>query len=207
MFLSNIPDLNSGFAVDLARAADSRSALRGVCIFVDFPNAPAARSERPDFDFYTELLLQDGLNVFEKISYGKLNLSVEPIKKWFTMPKNDTDYGMDRVITYETHRNYIRDALSVSCGSVDYTKYDILYIVPVCGSAVPYSPTMVAKDCPIPCSNEPDAPGMGLVVAFGADMYSRRGKLFAHEPPRRISISAAPQSLPIFWRRQEWASP
>ena len=180
MFRSTIHDLNSGFAIDHNSAADSRAALHGVCIFVDFPNVPAAKSEHPDIDFYYNLLIRDGLDVFEKISYGKLNLRVDRIDQWFTMPKNDADYGMDRVITYETHRNYIRDALDISCGAVDYTKYDILYIVPVHGSAVPYSPTMVAKDHPIPCGTDGKA-GMGLIVTFGADMYFRRGKLFAHE--------------------------
>lgn len=179
MFRSTIHDLNSGFAIDLDSAADSRSALRAVVLCVDFPNVPASASERPDTGFYYDLLVRDGLDVFRKISYNKLNLTVDCIYQWFTMPKNDADYGMDRVITYETHRNYIKDALDISCSTVDYTKYDILYIVPVHGSAVPYSPTMVAKDHPIPCGN--GKASMGLIVTFGADMYFRRGKLFAHE--------------------------
>jgi len=181
MFQSDIHDLNSGFAIDLSSAADSRSPLRGVCIFVDFPNVPAGKSEHPDTDFYRELLIEDGLAVFRQISFGKLRLEVDCIGKWFTMPKDDGEYGMERVITYHTHRNYISDALAVSCGEVNYRNYDILYIVPVHGSAVPYSPTMVAKDCPIPCGSGENAAGMGLIVTFGADMYFRKGKLFAHE--------------------------
>lgn len=179
MFRSTIHDLNSGFAIDLDSAADSRSPLRAVVLCVDFPNVPAPASEHPDIGFYYDLLVRDGLDVFRKISYNKLNLTVDCVSQWFTMPKNDADYGMDRVITYETHRNYIKDALDISCGTVDYTQYDILYIVPVHGSAVPYSPTMVAKDHPIPCGD--GKTGMGLIVTFGADMYFRRGKLFAHE--------------------------
>ena len=72
MFQSDIHDLNSGFAIDLSSAADSRSPLRGVCIFVDFPNVPAGKSEHPDTDFYRELLIEDGLAVFRQISFGKL---------------------------------------------------------------------------------------------------------------------------------------
>ncbi len=179
MFQSTIHDLNSGFAIDLASAADSRAELHAAFICVDFPNQPAASSEHPDVDFYYDLLVRDGLDVFQKISYGKLRLTVDCIPMWFTMPKNDDVYAMDRVITYETHRHYIEDALAVSCHDVDYSKYDILYIAPVHGSAVPYSPTMVAKDYPIPCGDGKNA--MGLVVTFGADMYFRKGKLFAHE--------------------------
>ena len=67
--------------------------------------------------------------------------------------------------------------MDVSCGVVDYSQFDILYIVPVHGSAVPFSPTMVGKDRPLSCASGE----IGLAVTFGADMYSRKGKLFAHE--------------------------
>ncbi len=179
MFISTIEDLNSGFAIDYRAAADSRVPLKAAFICVDFPNRKAADSEHPEPGFYYDILAGDGLRIFDKISYGRLNLSVELIDRWFTMPKNDAEYNMDRVITYETHRNYIEDALKISSSTVDYGKYDIVYIAPVYGSAVPYSPTMVAKENPIPCGDGKN--GMGLAVTFGADMYTRKGKLFAHE--------------------------
>ncbi len=179
MFLSTVNDLNSGFAIDYTSAADSRVPLRAVFVCVDFPNKRAADSPHPDPRFYYDILAGEGLDIFSKISYGRMNLKVDLIENWFTMPKNDEEYHMDRVITYETHRNYIGDALKISSSAVDYGRYDIVYIAPVCGSAVPYSPTMVAKENPVPCGDGKN--GAGLVVTFGADMYTRRGKLFAHE--------------------------
>ena len=178
MFKSTIRDLNSGFSLDLRSAQDSRAHLKAAFICVDFPNKPAADSKHPDPSFFYELLAADGLRVFDAVSYGRLNLEVTLFDKWFTMPKNDDEYGMERVITYETHAAYIKDAIDVSSDEVDYDQFDILYIVPVHGSAVPYSPTMCNKDWPIRGKN---GKGCGSVVTFGADMYFRKGKLFAHE--------------------------
>lgn len=174
---SPVEDLNAGYAIDCRQAADSRSKLRAAFICVDFPNRRAADSQHPEPAFYYDLLARDGLEVFRQISYGKLSLEVTLFDQWFTMPREDGDYHMERVITEEIHRGYVQDAMDVSCGTVDYSRFDILYIVPVHGSAVPYSPTMVGKDRPVSCASG----SLGLVVTFGADMYRRKGKLFAHE--------------------------
>ncbi len=177
MFLSTVDDLNSGYAINGEQAADSRSPQKAVMICVDFPGLKGEDSEHPEPSFFYDLLAKDGLAVFDAISFGKLRLQVDLVDHWFTMPKRDEEYHMDRVITAETHRAYIQDAMDVSCQEVDYSQYDILYIVPVHGSQVPYSPTMVSKNHPISCASGQ----IGLAVTFGADMYKRKGKLFAHE--------------------------
>lgn len=174
---SPIEDLNAGYAIDHRQAADSRSKLRAAFICVDFPNKRGPDSRHPEPSFYYDLLARDGLEVFREISYGKLRLEVELFDRWFTMPRDDGDYHMERVISPERHRAYMQDAMDVSCGVVDYSQFDILYIVPVHGSAVPFSPTMVGKDRPLSCASGE----IGLAVTFGADMYHRKGKLFAHE--------------------------
>ena len=176
---------DSGYAFEPERALDSRAELNAALLCVDFPNKPAAASLHPEPSYFYELLVKDGLRVLEKLSYGRFRLNVRLIDRWFTMPKNDDEYGMERVISYETHRNYIRDALDASCEEVDYDALDLLYIVPVHGSAVPYSPTMVMKNSPIPAKN---GSGIGSVVTFGADLYYRKGKLFAHETGHLLGL-------------------
>ena len=177
-YTSPLRDLNEGFAIDLSDAADARQPLRALFLCVDFPNRPAGVSAHPDPRYYYDLLAGDGLRIFREISYGRLKLDVLLLDRWFTMPKEDADYGMERVISWETHRNYIRDAMDAAADEVNFDEYDILYIAPVEGSAVPYSPTMTAKSWPVEARN---GSTIGLVVTFGADMYYRRGKLFAHE--------------------------
>ena len=176
-YTSPLRELNAGFAVDTKTAADARKPLRALFLCVDFPNRPAASCPHPDPQFYYDLLAGDGLRIYRAVSYGRLDLSVELFPGWVRMPKEDTDYRMERVITWETHRTYIEDAMNAAEG-IDFDACDILYIVPAEGSAVPYSPTMTAKEWPVRAKN---GTGCGLVVTFGADMFSRRGKLFCHE--------------------------
>ena len=174
---SPVEDLNAGYAIDHRQAADSRSKLKAAFICVDFPNRKGPDSRHPDPAFYYDLLARDGLEVFREISYGKLDLEVTLFDRWFTMPREDETYHLERETTAEIHRAYIKDAMDASCAAVDYSQFDILYIVPVHGSAIPYSPTMVRKDSPVSCASG----AVGLAVTFGADMYGRKGKLFAHE--------------------------
>lgn len=176
-FKSTIKDLNGGFAIDYTQAADAHQKLRAAFVCVDFPNKKAADSQHPDTAFYYDLLAADGIRVFDTISYGKLDLEIVLFDQWFTMLKDDVDYNMTRVITGELHRAYMQDAMDVSCHVVDYSQFDIIYIVPVHGSAVPFSPTMVYKSHPIKCASGE----IGLGVTFGADMYPRKGLLLAHE--------------------------
>lgn len=177
MFLTTIDDLNAGFAIDYRQAADSHKKLKAAFICVDFPNVKAEGSEHPEPSFYYQILAEDGLDVFRQISYGKLDLEVTLFDEWFTMPKEDEAYHMSREMTGYDHRAYIQEAMNVSCHKVDYSKFDILYIAAVHGSAVPFSPTMVDKADPLVC----ESGEIGLAVTFGGDMYHRKGKLFAHE--------------------------
>ena len=176
-YTSPLPDLNAGFAVDLASCADARAPLKALFLCVDFPNRPASDALHPDTRYYYDILAGEGLRLYEKMSFGRLNMSVTLYGDWVTMPKNDADYAMERVISWETHRNYIQDAFD-AVPDVDFGAYDIVYIAAVEGSAVPYSPTMAAKGWPVTAKN---GTGCGLVVTFGADMHFRRGKLFCHE--------------------------
>lgn len=167
--------------IDHEFCADAHKKLEALMIFVDFPNKKAVNAEAPynSIDYYKSILADDGMRVLGEISYNSLKLNITCAGKWHTMPKNDDEYGMDRVISYEVHAAYISDACDACSADYDLDKYDILYIVPVYGSAVPYSPTLVSRTHPV-CGTR-SANKTGLCVTFGADMHSRRGLLLAHE--------------------------
>ena len=183
-YTSPLDDLNAGFAVDLTSCADARAGLSALFLCVDFPNRRAEASPHPDPHWMYDLLAGDGLRLYEAMSFGRLRMKVELLDRWVTMPKNDADYGMERVISWETHRAYIKDAFDAA-GDVDFGAYDIVYIAAAEGSAVPYSPTMAAKSWPVRAKN---GTGCGLVVTFGADMFFRRGKLFCHETGHLLGL-------------------
>ncbi|MBQ5782457.1 MAG: hypothetical protein IIV99_03615 [Oscillospiraceae bacterium] len=176
-FKSTIDDLNGGFAIDYTQAGDAHKKLKAAFVCVDFPNKKAADSKYPDTKFFYDLLCTDGLRVFDIISYGKLDLEIDHYDKWYTMPKNDDVYEMNKGITGERQRAYLKDAMDITCHEIDYSQYDILYVCPVHDAEVPYSPTMVDASRPISC----ESGEIGLAVTFGRDMYKRKGLLLAHE--------------------------
>ncbi len=178
-FRQTAPSLGMGIAVDTDFCADTHESLRALMIFVDFPNVRVTDAEAPynGIAYYKEILAEDGLRALGMLSNGRLDLTIDCSNRWYTMPKNDADYGMERVITYETHAAYIADACDVCADDYTLDDYDIFYIVPVKGSAVPYSPTMVSKKYPVGGKRNK----IGLCVTFGADMHFRKGLLLAHE--------------------------
>ena len=174
-----VPGLGMGLHIDTEFSADAHDKLRALMIFVDFPNRRAGDTESPydDVAYYKSILAEDGLRVLRLLSRDRLDLTIECADKWYTMPRNDNDYQMERVITYELHAAYIADACDVCADDYDLDRYDIFYVVPVRGSAVPYSPTLVSRSYPV-CGKRNRS---GLCVTFGADMHFRRGLLLAHE--------------------------
>ncbi len=178
-FTQTVPWLGMGRKPDLRHCADPAAKLRALMIFVDFPNHRVSDVEAPynEIGYYKEILAEDGKRVLCAVSEGRLDLTIVCAERWYTMPQNDADYKMERVITHEAHAGYIADACDVCADDYDLDSFDIFYVVPVKGSAVPYSPTMVSKSRPV-CGKRAKA---GLCVTFGEDMHFRRGLLLAHE--------------------------
>lgn len=178
-FRQTAPWLGMGPVIDTENSADARAKLRALMIFVDFPNCRASDAEAPynGTAYYREILADDGLRVMNALSYGRLDLTIDCADGWYTMPKADAEYKMERVITHEIHAAYIADACDVCADDYNLDDYDIFYVVPVKGSAVPYSPTMVSKKYPARGKRNKS----GLCVTFGADMHFRKGLLLAHE--------------------------
>jgi len=180
--LSDVYYLNSGYEINTGYAADHNPdyETKAIMVYVDFPNVRAEdhKNKYGDPSYYYDILARRGLELFNVSSYGRFKLRIDCADRFFRMPKEDHVYKMERVITAEIHRNYIADALRVSGEYIDYSGYDIVYIVPVRGSAVPYSPTLIDRSNPVKVENGAQT---GLCVTFGADMYFRFGKLLAHE--------------------------
>ena len=178
-FKQTAPWLGMGQKIDTEYSADARAKLRALMIFVDFPNCRASDAEAPydGIGYYREILADDGLRAMAAVSDGHLDLTIDCADRWYTMPRDDGDYKMERVITHEIHAAYIADACDVCADEYNLDDYDIFYVVPVKGSAVPYSPTMVSKKHPVRGQRNK----IGLCVTFGADMHFRKGLLLAHE--------------------------
>ncbi|MGW7284443.1 M6 family metalloprotease domain-containing protein [Streptomyces sp. NPDC054847] len=113
--------------LDTWNAAYTRPAtgLDAVMIFLSFPdseplNAPhelAADHFPATSDF------------FLRASYGKFSLRAEPLTEWLPMPKPSVAYGIQRDWDPEKRAAYLRDAIDVADREVDFSEYDIVYLV------------------------------------------------------------------------------
>ncbi|MEU9175732.1 hypothetical protein AB0C90_02505 [Streptomyces sp. NPDC048550] len=121
-------------------------------VFVDFPDAPA--TEAPSED---SAQITPGADWLWFASYGRTWLSIDQHQRWVRMPRPSTDYGFARGLTHETHEAYVKDAVVAADRYVDFSGYDMVYVVPTRNAAaISFTPTYVYE------------PGTSGVVADGS---------------------------------------
>ncbi|MEU7008957.1 M6 family metalloprotease domain-containing protein [Streptomyces sp. NPDC046332] len=144
-------------------------------IFVDFPDAPATEAPADD-----AAQLTPGADWLWNASYGKAWLAVTQHRQWARMPRKSTDYGFARGLTHETHEAYVKDAVAAADPSVDFSRYDMVYVVATRNaSAISFTPTYVYA--PGTAGVRADGTLIKWAVTFGQDMWHWGPKLVAHE--------------------------
>ena len=173
-------DLNAGTlwqpnegATDYTLHLQPTGELKAVMIFVDFPDAPQSETTSSLYD----LLVPNSVNWYAEASYGRMSLNVTPLHAWFTMPQNSAAYGFGDGLTFAEHRAYIADAIAVSDAAVDYSQYQIVYVVASKHSAIGYSPAFHAYS-----GSGVDADGIEIrhSATFGADIRNVRPNYGSH---------------------------
>ncbi|MFJ9823618.1 M6 family metalloprotease domain-containing protein [Streptomyces sp. NPDC101160] len=144
-------------------------------IFVDFPDAPATEAPADDAAQITP-----GADWLWNASYGKVWLAISQHRQWTRMPHASTDYGFARGLTHEAHEAYIRDAVAAADPYVDFSRYDMVYVVPTRNaSAISFTPTYIHD--PGTAGVRADGTLLKWAVTFGQDMWHWGPKLVAHE--------------------------
>jgi M6 family metalloprotease-like protein len=137
--------------------------VRAVMLFVDFPDAPTTESTQPYFN-----LLAPARGWLHSASYGKLTLKIHRVDQWFRMPHDSTDYGFQRGLSYQDHKAYIADAIAAANPSVDFSSYDVVYIVPpTSATAISFSPAFLGG----PDGVRADGHVLGFAATFGQDIW------------------------------------
>jgi M6 family metalloprotease-like protein len=142
--------------------------LDAVMIFLSFPDAkplttPAALAS----DYFPATT-----RFFQRASYGRFTLRPHPLKQWIVMPHSATSYEIQRDWDSDRRSAYLRDAVAAADPSVDFGRYDLVYLVA-----------------------DPDAPGVDSdatkVVNFSSPMHAdghalkRVVTVFEQHPPDR----------------------
>ncbi|MEW2404195.1 M6 family metalloprotease domain-containing protein [Streptomyces sp. NPDC046862] len=146
--------------------------LDALLVFLSFPDAtPRITPAELTADHFPTTS-----SFFERASYGRFTLRPHPRSDWIEMPRRSTDYAIERDWDAEHRAAYLRDAMSVADGRVDFSDYDIVYFVA-----------------------DPDAPGVdsdatkvvNLDTPLKADGTSIRRvvTVFENHPPDRLVLA------------------
>ncbi|GGU64803.1 peptidase M6 [Streptomyces albospinus] len=156
--------------------------IRVGMIFVDFPDAPATESPADDAAQITP-----GADWVWRSSYGKAWLAITQHRRWVRMPHKSTDYHFQRGFSHETHEAYIKDAVAAADPEVDFSRYDMVYVVATRNApAISFTPTYVYE--PGTKGVVADGKRIKWAVTFGQDMWHWGPKLVGHETAHTFGL-------------------
>ena len=137
-------DEPNGGATDYSLFLHPIGTLRGVMIFVDFPDAEYRETTNDLYD----LLVPYSQKWLNEVSYGRMSLQVTPVPKWYRMSKPSIEYGFTSKkppMTFEQHRAYIAEAIHLAEADVSFKDYQFVTVVAAVGSQIPPSPAFHAR--------------------------------------------------------------
>ncbi len=99
--------------------------LDAVMLFLSFPDSrPLTGTAEIAASYFP-----DTSRFFERASYGRFTLRAHPREGWLRMPRASTAYAVERDWAPDRRAAYLRDALAVADPVVDFSRYDIVYLV------------------------------------------------------------------------------
>jgi M6 family metalloprotease-like protein len=120
------------------RPTDGR--VRALMLFVDFPNLQTTESTSIQYD----RLVPRAQRWFNEVSYGRLKLEVTPLSHWVRMPGTFASYGLANGISWQEHHDYMADAIHAADSEVDFSRYQLVYVVAPNKSGIERSPAFQA---------------------------------------------------------------
>ncbi|AWK08816.1 peptidase M6 [Streptomyces spongiicola] len=100
-------------------------AVDAVMVFLSFPDS--APLTAPD-DLFADHFPATS-DFFRNASYGRFLLRPHPVRRWIRMPRASTEYRIKRDWDAGRRAAYLRDAVSVADPAVDFSRYDVVYLV------------------------------------------------------------------------------
>ncbi|WLQ45425.1 M6 family metalloprotease domain-containing protein [Streptomyces laculatispora] len=99
--------------------------LDAVMVFLSFPDArPVTTPAELTSDYFPATT-----RFFQRASYGKFTLRPHPQRQWIQMPKSSAWYGIKRDWANDRRSAYLHDAIDAADPEVDFSKYDVVYLV------------------------------------------------------------------------------
>ena len=114
--------------------------IHAVMLFVDFPDLQTNEPTSVQYD----RLVPRTEQWYEEVSYGRLQLDVTPLSHWVRMPHGLGSYGLANGITWNEHHDYIQDAIDAADSEVDFSRFQIVYVVSANRTGIERSPAFQA---------------------------------------------------------------
>ncbi|MDJ1133298.1 M6 family metalloprotease domain-containing protein [Streptomyces iconiensis] len=145
-----------------------RGTLDAALLFLSFPDAPPmATTKELTADHFPSTS-----DFFARASYGKFRLRPHPENRWIKMPSASTSYGIQRDWDAGLRSTYLHDAVAAADRYVDFSRYDIVYLV-----ADPDAPGVNSDATKVVNFDEP--------IAVDGTELSRLVAVFEQSPPDR----------------------
>lgn len=123
--------------------------MRAKILFVDFPDAPANATTEEHF-----MHLPQTVEFYDQLSYGRMNLQLEPVHKWYRMNESAADW--DATFRTPPYNEGARRTVQLADPEVDFSGVDVVYILT--SETYPYF------------LNAAHFPPTGFIVADGNDI-------------------------------------
>jgi M6 family metalloprotease-like protein len=132
--LSGPGQMNEG-PTDLSLHRPSVGTLRGIVIWTQFSDAPASESIMT----LNSRIFAPATAAYTSMSYGKLSLQITAATKWYLLPQPSTYYGLNAADGPGRKDEYVAAALQASDPDVDFSLYDVVYVVPAAGASADFA--------------------------------------------------------------------
>jgi len=115
--------------------------VKTIVLFADFLDVPASQAPQTLFS----LVSPDAETFFYKMSYGRMNWTLEPHFVWLRLSQPSAFYG-DGIRSYEGHLRFIQEAVTLADTDVDFSTADsVVVMVPPEATAIGYGPALGAN--------------------------------------------------------------
>jgi M6 family metalloprotease-like protein len=114
--------------------------LRAVMLFVEFPDRRATESTAR----LSRSLVRPAQRWLAEVSYGRVALAVTPVHRWYRLSRDSSGYGLAGGVSFDEQRALIAEAVAVADRDVDFSTYEIVYVVLSRGSSLERSPAFHA---------------------------------------------------------------
>lgn len=109
---------------NMERHPKATGTLKAIMLFARFPDGEEDKSMLE----LHRILVPRAVEFFEKSSYGRFQLKVDAHFEWYAMRGPSTDPGYD-CSKHDSHKNYVAEVVAAADAELDFSSYDLVYVV------------------------------------------------------------------------------